>query len=136
MTLDATDEPAWLTEEMNRRGPTEAVAEAGVDGRCARCARSVDLFLGIYGAEAGNWALRTMATAGVYLGGGIARKLLVGGADVRQAWRSRAHEIFLARFLGKGRLRPLLEAMPVRVIVNDRAPLIGAAHRAMKAGGV
>jgi len=78
-----------------------------------------------YGAEAGNLALKVMSRGGLYLGGGIAPKilpLLQGGA-------------FLEAFLGKGRMRPLLEAMPVRVILNDRAALLGAALHAARSVG-
>jgi glucokinase len=72
-----------------------------------------------------------MATGGVYLGGGIAAKLLGASSGASHAWRQRAIELFLKGFVEKGRFRPMLEAMPVRVIVNENAPLIGAAHFAM-----
>jgi glucokinase len=74
----------------------------------------------IYGAAAGNLALKLMAVAGVYLGGGIAPKILLrltGGT-------------FMEAFVDKGRFRELLEQVPVRVILNDRAALLGAARAA------
>ena len=77
-----------------------------------------------YGAEAGNLALKMMSTGGLYVGGGIAPKILP---------RLRAGG-FLAAFLDKGRMRPLLEAMPVRVVVNDRTALLGAAWHAAHTG--
>jgi glucokinase len=84
------------------------------------CVQALDLFVALYGAEAGNLALTLLATGGVYLGGGIAPKILPKLKD----------PIFLNAFLTKGRMRPLLEAMPVRVILNDRTALFGAARYA------
>jgi glucokinase len=124
-------EPGWLSAELARRDAPAAISRAAVSGRSETCARALDLFLELYGAEAGNWALRTMATGGVYLGGGIAARLLGAASGASHAWRQRAFEIFLKGFVEKGRFRPMLEAMPVRVIVNENAPLIGAAHCAM-----
>jgi glucokinase len=124
-------EPEWLGAELASGEAPAAIARAAVSGRSETCARALDLFLELYGAEAGNWALRTMATGGVYLGGGIAAKLLGASSGASDAWRQRAIELFLKGFVEKGRFRPMLEAMPVRVIVNENAPLIGAAHCAM-----
>jgi glucokinase len=70
----------------------------------------------VYGAEAGNLALRILALGGIYLGGGIAPKIL-------PALRRGA---FLRAFFDKGRMRPLLEEIPVRVILNQETPLLGA----------
>ncbi len=72
--------------------------------------------MALYGAEAGNLALKVMATGGVHLAGGIAPRILP---------RLRSGP-FVARFLAKGRMRPLLEAMPVRVVTDDRCGLHGA----------
>lgn len=87
------------------------IADAALSGRDEICVETLQRFVRLYGAEAGNLALKIMSRGGLYLGGGIAPKilpLLQGGA-------------FLEAFLSKGRMRPLLEAMPVRVILNDRA---------------
>ncbi len=93
------------------------VGAAAVAGRCAACQRAVAMFVGAYGAEAGNLALRAVATAGVYIGGGIAPKLLPAlGQDA-----------FLAPFTAKPPMTALLAAMPVHVILNDQAGLVGAA---------
>jgi len=124
-------EPAWLGAELAEEDAPATISRAAVTGRSETCARAVDLFLELYGAEAGNWALRTMAIGGVYLGGGIAAKLLGASSGASDAWRKRASELFLKGFLAKGRFRPMLEAMQVRVIVNENAPLIGAAHCAV-----
>lgn len=94
-----------------------AIAQAAIDGRCSRCAEALDLFVSAYGAAAGNLALRAVATAGVYVGGGIAPKILPalerGG--------------FLEAFRAKTPMEALLEAMPVHVILNPEAGLLGAA---------
>jgi len=122
------DEPEWLVSGLRSGHPAAAIVRAAMNGSSQACARAVDLFLGIYGAEAGNWALRTLATGGVFLGGGIAAKLLVASSGASEAWRRRAIDLFLLGFLEKGRFRPMLERVPVRVILNDSAPLIGAAR--------
>ena len=98
------------------------------------CTRAVDLFLELYGAEAGNWALRTLAAGGLYVGGGIAGKLLGPSNGATDAWRAHARDVFLHGFHDKGRMRPLLESMPVRVILDPHAPLIGAAVCALESG--
>ena len=69
-------QPEWLTEEMAHDDPAAAISRAGMEGKCALCEQALDLFVSIYGAEAGNLALKIMATGGVYLGGGIAPKIL------------------------------------------------------------
>ena len=122
------DEPEWLVSGLRSGHPAAAIARAAMNGRSQACARAVDLFLGIYGAEAGNWALRTLATGGVYLGGGIAAKLLGAAIGASEAWRNRARDLLLQGFLDKGRHRSILERMPLRVILNEKAPLIGAAR--------
>ena len=132
---DRGAEPEWLTAALERGDPTAAVAHAAVEGRCALAERAVLLFLGAYGAETGNWALRTMATGGVWLGGGVARKLLVGPKGTPDAWRIRARKVFLTRFRDKGRLSSILDAIPVQLILNDEASLLGAAHFALLEAG-
>ncbi len=112
------EEPSWLKEELAQGDPSAVISRTAMEGRNALCEQALDLFVEIYGAEAGNVALRMMATAGIYVGGGIAPKI------VEKLKGSRFFEAFVA----KGRLRPLLEGVPVRVIVNDRAALLGAAR--------
>jgi glucokinase len=124
-------EPGWLSAELAGGDAPATISRAAVSERNEISARALDLFLELYGAEAGSWALRTMSTGGVYLGGGIAAKLLGPSSGASDAWRQRASQVFLKGFLAKGRFRPMLEAMPVHVIVNENAPLLGAAHCAM-----
>jgi len=112
--------PQWLVDEMRRGDAAAAIASAALAGRDETCVETLHRFVRLYGAEAGNLALKTMSRGGLYLGGGIAPKILPLLQD----------GVFLDAFLNKGRMRPLLEAMPVRVILNDRAALFGAALRA------
>lgn len=97
-----------------------AISAAGMAGTCPRCREALDIFIGAYGAEAGNLALRSVATAGVYVGGGIAPKIL-------PALESGA---FLEAFRDKDPLVDLLRTIPVSVILNPAAGLLGAAVRA------
>jgi glucokinase len=118
-------EPAWLTEELHQGDPSAAVSRAGLAGTCDLCVQTLDLFVTLYGAEAGNLALKVMATGGVFVGGGIAPRIIakLQGTAFTQA------------FCAKGRLQPVLEAIPIRVIMNDKTALYGAARcAALRAG--
>lgn len=116
------EEPLWLREELRAGDFAAVISRAGLEGRSALCTHALDLFVSIYGAEAGNLALKLLATGGVFVGGGIAPKNL---AKLREG-------SFIAAFLDKGRLRPLLEAIPVKVILNPDTALLGAAERARR----
>jgi glucokinase len=105
-----------VAEAMRHDDPSAVITRAALAGGCPLCGQVLDLFVSLYGAEAGNVALRTLATGGVYLGGGIAPKIIE---------RLKGPGFMLA-FSTKGRLSPLLENIPVRVILNDRAALRGA----------
>jgi glucokinase len=94
-----------------------AIAEAAIERRCEQCAEALDMFVEAYGAEAGNLALRVVATGGVYIGGGIAPKLF----PVLE------HGPFVRAFRDKAPMADLLRTMPVRVILNPGAGLLGAA---------
>jgi glucokinase len=93
------------------------ISSAALEGRCARCREALDLFVEAYGAEAGNLALRTVATGGVYLGGGIAPKILPALQEPR----------FRVAFQAKEPMNDLLRAIPIAVILNTDAGLLGAA---------
>lgn len=92
------------------------VGRAGVDGTCPVCVEAVELFVRAYGAQAGNLALTVMAIGGVFIGGGIAPKLLpkIGGS-------------FFQSFRAKGRFEPLMDEIPVKVILDPGASRLGAA---------
>ena len=98
------------------------ITQAGLGGRCQQCADALRMFVSAYGAEAGNLALRAMATSGLYVGGGIAPKIL-------PALKT---GVFLDAFLAKEPMRGLLTQVPVTVILNAEAGLLGAAVRAQE----
>ena len=112
------EEPPWLAEQMRAEDPGAVISRAALKGTSELCAQALDLFVSVYGAEAGNLALKIMATGGVFLGGGIAPKIL----------QKLMESGFLNAFTAKGRMKPLLHAMPVRVILNDKTALLGAAR--------
>ncbi|GAB5605356.1 glucokinase [Sideroxyarcus sp. TK5] len=109
--------PDWLAETMQSQGKAAAISNTALSERDAVCSETLRRFVGLYGAEAGNLALKTMSSGGLYIGGGIAPKIL----PLLESG------VFLDAFFDKGRMRPLLEAVPVRVILNDRAALYGPA---------
>jgi glucokinase len=112
--------PAALAAAVAAGDPAAAITEAALAGRAPTATAALDLFVSIYGAEAGNLALKLKAIGGVYVGGGIAPKILP------KLTRGTFREAFLA----KGRFRELLEAIPVRVIVDQHTALYGAARYA------
>ncbi len=124
------EEPAWLAEELKRGDPPAIISAAAMEGRSALCGQAVTLFARMYGAEAGSWALRTLATGGVYLAGGIAPRLFAAGHA--RSNRLDVASVFLRRFREAGRLAPLLGTIPVSVISSDRAALVGLAHCASR----
>ena len=111
------EEPVWLADEMKEADPSAVITRAALEEKSDLCVQALDLFVSVYGAEAGNLALRVKATGGVFLGGGIAPKII-------EQLKSPA---FMEAFTAKGRMRPLLEAVPVRVVLNDMTALLGAA---------
>jgi glucokinase len=116
------EETAWLVDQMRHKDPPAVITENALEKRSSLCMETLDLFVSLYGAEAGNLALKVMATAGVYLGGGIAPKII---AKLREP-------VFMNSFTAKGRMKPLLQAIPVRVILNPKVALLGAARHAMR----
>ena len=118
-------EPKWLADEMLHSDPAAAISRAAIDGKCGLSEQAIDLFVSIYGAEAGNLALKIMATGGIYLGGGIAPKMLP----------KLAGPLFMEGFLSKGRMQHVLESIPVKVITNDKVALLGAARFAVVRNG-
>ena len=113
--------PRWLSEEMQKMDPAAAISAAAMDAKCPMSEQAMDIFVSVFGAEAGNLALKFKATGGVFLAGGIAPKILP----------KLATPLFLEAFLDKGRLRHLMEVMPVKVITNDKLALLGAARCAL-----
>lgn len=120
-------EPAWLAAELHSEEPPKVVTRSALENKNELCTRALDLFVEYYGAEASSLALKMLATGGVYIGGGIAPKIINKLTD----------GTFMKAFIGEGRMKNLLAAMPVRVIMNDKTALIGAARfAAMQSGKI
>lgn len=111
------EEPAWLRERMQAEDPNAVIGEVGEAGTNELCAKTLEMFVAAYGAESGNMVLKVLATGGLYVGGGIAPKIL-------KTMRAGA---FMQAFTDKGRLSELLIHTPVQVILESRAALMGAA---------
>jgi len=112
------EEPAWLAKRIAAvDDPNAIITETALAAKSEICEKALDMFVSIYGAEAGNWALKLLSVGGVYIGGGIATHILEKLKDGS----------FMAAFTDKGRLSQLLVNMPVRVILDSRAALLGAA---------
>jgi len=111
------NEPTWLSEQIKVGDPAAVIAEAGLKGQADIAKQALDLFASIYGAEAGNLALKAMALNGLYVGGGIAPKLLAKLKD----------GTFMKAFTNKGRYTRLMSSIPVKVVMNQQTALLGAA---------
>jgi glucokinase len=118
-------EPAWLTEQLaGTSDPTPVIINAALQGEasCALCVAAVKIFATVLAAEAGNLALKVLATGGVYIGGGIPPRILSFLQD----------EAFVERFRSKGRFTDMLTNIPVHVITNPEIALLGAAYHGLE----
>jgi glucokinase len=111
------DVPKWLAQRMAAEDPNAVITECALAAKSEICERALDMFVSAYGAETGNLALKILSVGGVYVGGGIAPKILEKLKD----------GTFMKAFTDKGRLSQLLINMPVRIILESRAALLGAA---------
>ncbi|MGD0893878.1 MAG: glucokinase [Terracidiphilus sp.] len=112
------DEPAWLAEQIAAaHDPNAVITENALSAKSEICEKALDMFVSAYGAEAGNLALKILSVGGLYVGGGIAPRILEKLKD----------GTFMKAFTDKGRLSQLLINMPVRVILESKAALLGAA---------
>jgi glucokinase len=114
-------EPDWLREQMNTaKDPAALISQIALEKKATICQQTMSIFLSVYGAEAGNCALKFMSLGGIFVGGSVAVKniSLMQGPE------------FLEAFFDKGRMRSLLEDIPVKVVLNDDAGLLGAARYA------
>jgi len=111
-------ESAEFAAVLKNSDPAAAISRAALDGTQPLAEKALDVWIAVYGAEAANLALKVMATGGLFLAGGISPKILpkLTGPQFMQA------------FLDKGRLRPLVESIPVQVVTNDKTGLLGAAR--------
>jgi glucokinase len=112
-------------EGVAQSGQPAAITAAAIAGRCARCVDALTMFISIYGAEAGNLALRTLATAGLYVGGGIVRHILPA---------IQRDDTFIQAFRAKAPMDALLLRIPVKLILNAATGILGAAVRAQSLG--
>ena len=121
------NESPALRQRMLEEDPNAVIGELGEAGSDELCAKALDVFVSIYGSEAGNLALKILAHGGMYIGGGIAPKILKKMKDGS----------FMRGFCDKGRMHDLVSTMPVRIILESRAALMGAASYAeMKASEI
>ncbi len=111
------NESPALRLRMQQEDPNAVIGELGESGADELCAKTLDVFVAVYGAEAGNLALKILAHGGMYIGGGIAPKILKKMQD----------GTFMQAFCDKGRMHDLVSTMPVRIILESRAALMGAA---------
>lgn len=119
-------EPAGFSARFDASGdPAALVTESALDGSCERAQLALHLFIDAYGAEAGNLALRSLPTEGLYIGGGIAPRIRPAFHDGR----------FLAAFRDKPPMTDFLKRVPVAVILDPQAPLWGAARLALESNG-
>jgi glucokinase len=117
------DESEGLAARLDGAADRAAViSQAGTSGEAAICVKALELFLSAYGAAAGNLALMALAAGGLYIGGGIAPKLI----------EALPKSGFMAAFTDKGRFSGLLRQIPVRVILEPRTALYGAAAQALR----
>lgn len=117
-------EPAWLAEQLaGTDDPTPVIINAARDEDvpCALAVRTLEMFIEILGAEAGNLALKVLSTGGIYIGGGIPPRIL---AYLQQPF-------FIDALRSKGRFEEMLACIPVHVILNQKAGLVGAAYFGM-----
>ena len=112
------EEPAWLAERIAAAAdPNTVITELALAAKSEICEKTLEMFVSAYGAEAGNLALKVLSVGGMYVGGGIAPRILEKLKD----------GTFMKAFTDKGRLSQLLINMPVRIILESRAALMGAA---------
>ena len=111
-----------VKKAFETRDPAQVITEMGLRRACPACARAVYCFIEIYGSEAGNLSLKMLSVGGLYIGGGIAPKIL----------NAMKEGGFMKRFINKGRFTSLLLGIPVKVILNENTALLGAARYAQK----
>ena len=108
----------WLLDRLKEEDPSAVISDVGMSKKDECSEKALELFASVYGAEAGNLALKSLSTGGVYIGGGIAPKIL---EKLKEGG-------FMQSFTNKGRLSVLVSQMPVMVILNDKIPLLGCGN--------
>ena len=115
---DHGDESPEVNDELQKGDAAAAISRAALNSTSMLAEKALDVWIAVYGAEASNLALKVMATGGLFLAGGISPKIL----------SKLTGPLFMEAFLDKGRMRPLVESIPVQVVTNDKAGLLGAAR--------
>lgn len=118
------NESEQLASAMRTGDPAAAISYAALSGTDPLAEKALDLWITIYGAEASNLALKVLSTGGIFLAGGISPKILPRLQS----------PVFMQAFLEKGRMRGLVESVPVHVVTNEKAGLLGAARCAAVRG--
>lgn len=119
------EEPAWLAEEIRTGDPAASISHAALAGKSELAATTLEIFVEVYGAMAGNLALLLKSVGGLYIGGGIAPKIMPKLTD----------GTFMRNYSDKGRMSGLVNSIPVRVILDDKTALYGAARCALMGEG-
>jgi len=120
--MHKTDEPQWLRDQIAAAPDAPAlISKLAAESKAPICDQTMSIFVSIYGAETGNVALNFLSTGGIYIGGSVAAKNVSKMKD----------PIFMQSFLDKGRMVPLLKEMPVTIVLNDDAGIIGAARHTL-----
>jgi glucokinase len=123
--IERMDEPQWLADMMKAGDPARVICETALKKRTPICVKALDVFISIFGSVAGNLALIGWTRAGIYLGGGIAPQIL---PELKNG-------LFIKSFTNKGRFQESMQRIPVYAILNEQAPLLGAAVCAFKNQG-
>jgi glucokinase len=116
--ISGKKEPEWLRNEMSKGNPSATITGTAMEGKDSVCVETLDTFIRFLAIEAAQLALKYKATGGIYIGGGILPKIITGIN----------REIFYNNFVQSGRLNALLEMVPVKVILNEKTALLGAAY--------
>jgi glucokinase len=123
------EEPEWLRDQIRAAADVPAlISQLAAQKKAAICEETMKIFVTVYGSETGNCALKFMSTGGIFIGGSIAAKIVP----------MMKSDVFMQSFLDKGRMSSLLKDMPVKIVLNDDAGLLGAARSALikKAFGI
>jgi glucokinase len=115
------EEPPWLAQEIKEGDPGEVITQNGLQGKSPACAKALEMLVSLYGAIAGDLGLQLLTRGGLYIGGGIAPKIL---PLIKSG-------LFMESFYSKGQFKPFMREIPVKVILNEKASLLGLAHYAL-----
>ena len=116
--ISGIKEPQWLSNQMSQGNPSAIITGTAMEGKDSVCVETLDVFIRFLAIEASQLALKFKATGGIYIGGGILPKIITGIN----------RDVFYNNFVQSGRLNALLEMVPVKVILNEKTALLGAAY--------